>query len=58
MVMIYGDFCGFLAVLGGEKQSQTKPILYGISFIYNTEDCRGPSGLAMTIVGLLQKTLR
>jgi hypothetical protein len=36
-----------------KKQSQSKPKWNGIGFFYNTEDCRGPSGLAMTFVFML-----
>jgi len=54
-----------MAVLAQKKQSQfkanSKPILNGMDIILNTEDCRGPTGLAMTEcgsfpAGLLEKT--
>jgi len=41
----YEEFHGF----GRRKnKANSKPISNGINFIYNTEDCRGPLGLAMT----------
>ena len=39
----------------GENKPNSKPISNGITFIYNTEDCHGPLGLAMTPKGNLKK---
>ena len=45
----------FFSGFGRLKQSQFKANLERskIDFTYNTEDCHGPSGLAMTFVSIL-----
>jgi len=49
----YEDFHGFGR---RENKANSKPISNGITFIYNTEDCRGPLGLAMTTKREFEKT--
>jgi len=56
--MAYGDIWQFWLK---KNKANSKPILNGMDIILNTEDCRGPTGLAMTEcgsfpAGLLEKT--